>query len=105
MANQSFGGLLMQWACKLAYSTAYIFAGERPIFYEVDQAQWCRHCGLEKYKGLLSPWVRKIQSFVVLCVGQDLEESPGRSSLKKSFVTLVCVWYYTISLLAKEKMV
>jgi acyl-coenzyme A thioesterase 9 len=40
MANQIFGGFLMRRACELAYSTAYVFGGQRPIFYEVDQVQF-----------------------------------------------------------------
>lgn len=40
MANQIFGGFLMRRACELAWSTAYVFGGTRPIFYEVDQVQF-----------------------------------------------------------------
>ena len=40
LANQIFGGFLMRRACELAYSTAYIFGGTRPIFYEVDQVSF-----------------------------------------------------------------
>lgn len=37
LASQIFGGFLMRRACELAYSTAYVFAGARPVFYEVDE--------------------------------------------------------------------
>lgn len=40
MASQIFGGFLMRRAWELAYSTAYCFGGERPIFYQVDQVQF-----------------------------------------------------------------
>eukprot|EP00536_Pseudo-nitzschia_multiseries_P019482 jgi/Psemu1/321391/estExt_fgenesh1_pm.C_50940001 len=37
LANQIFGGFLMRRAFDLAYATAYVFAGRRPRFVEVDQ--------------------------------------------------------------------
>ena len=37
LANQIFGGFLMRRAFDLAYATAYVFAGRRPRFLEVDQ--------------------------------------------------------------------
>ena len=37
LANQIFGGFLMRRAFDLAYATAYVFAGRRPRFMEVDQ--------------------------------------------------------------------
>jgi len=37
LANQIFGGFLMRRAFDLAYATAYVFAGCRPRFMEVDQ--------------------------------------------------------------------
>jgi acyl-coenzyme A thioesterase 9 len=40
LANQIFGGFLMRRACELAYSTAYVFGGALPIFYEVDQVSF-----------------------------------------------------------------
>lgn len=40
LANQIFGGFLMRRACELAYSTAYVFGGARPIFLEVDQVSF-----------------------------------------------------------------
>lgn len=36
LANQIFGGFLMRRAFDLAYATAYVFAGRRPRFLEVD---------------------------------------------------------------------
>ena len=37
LANQIFGGFLMRRAYELAYTTAYVFGGARPKFFEVDQ--------------------------------------------------------------------
>jgi acyl-coenzyme A thioesterase 9 len=37
LANQIFGGFLMRRAFDLAYATAYVFAGCRPRFMEVDE--------------------------------------------------------------------
>lgn len=37
LANQIFGGFLMRRAFDLAFSTAYVFGGQRPRFLEVDQ--------------------------------------------------------------------
>jgi acyl-coenzyme A thioesterase 9 len=45
LASQIFGGFLMRRACELAYSTAYVFAGTLPVFYEVDEGTlYTRRC-------------------------------------------------------------
>lgn len=36
-AGRIFGGFLMRRAFELAFSTAYLFAGRRPIFFELDE--------------------------------------------------------------------
>ncbi|CAJ1951306.1 unnamed protein product [Cylindrotheca closterium] len=40
MASQIFGGFLMRKAYELAHSTAYIFGGTLPTFYEVDEVSF-----------------------------------------------------------------
>ena len=52
LANQIFGGFLMRRACELAYSTAYVFGGTRPILFEVDQVSFSMPVSIGDLKNL-----------------------------------------------------
>ena len=77
MANQIFGGFLMRRACELAWSTAYVFGGERPLFYEVDQVQFSMPVNVGD--------MLNFHSRVLYSVLKD--DLPGFSGLKRSSST------------------